>query len=164
ERIALLSDVLPTIPSGKRMFVEIKCGPEVLPAMKRTFIEVGVPSDRLAIITFGYETAAAAKRTFPEIPVYWLSSLKQDEQTGEFGPPRDELIAKAKAIGVDGLDLQARPVIDAEYVRAVKEAGLGFYVWTVNDPAEAKRLIEAGVDGITTDRPAYLREELGLSD
>ncbi|MEK9864606.1 MAG: glycerophosphodiester phosphodiesterase family protein, partial [Verrucomicrobiota bacterium] len=36
--------------------------------------------------------------------------------------------------------------------------------YTVNDPADARRLMEAGVDGITTDRPGFLREQLGLDD
>ena len=34
---------------------------------------------------------------------------------------------------------------------------LGFYVWTVNDRRMAKMLTDVGVDGITTDRPAFLR-------
>jgi glycerophosphoryl diester phosphodiesterase len=33
-------------------------------------------------------------------------------------------------------------------------------VWTVNDPAVARRMAALGVDGITTDRPAWLRERL----
>jgi glycerophosphoryl diester phosphodiesterase len=34
------------------------------------------------------------------------------------------------------------------------------YVYTVNAPEDARRLAEMGVAGITTDRPAYLRESL----
>jgi glycerophosphoryl diester phosphodiesterase len=30
----------------------------------------------------------------------------------------------------------------------------------VNDVEAARRLVAAGLDGITTDRPAYLREEV----
>jgi glycerophosphoryl diester phosphodiesterase len=43
----------------------------------------------------------------------------------------------------------------------VKAAGLKLYVWTVNDPAVARRMVEIGVHGITTDRPGWLREQLG---
>lgn len=162
ERMPVLADVLPLIPAGKRLFVEIKCGPEVLPPMKKAFEAAGVGGERITIITFGEDTAAEAKKTFPEIPVYWLSSIKQDEKIGEWGPPREELIATAKSLGVDGLDLQARPVIDAAYVKAVKDAGLAIHVWTMDDPAEARRLAEAGVESITTNRPGFLRRELGL--
>jgi glycerophosphoryl diester phosphodiesterase len=34
------------------------------------------------------------------------------------------------------------------------------YTWTVDDAAKARQLIDAGVDGVTTNRPAALRREL----
>ena len=37
---------------------------------------------------------------------------------------------------------------------------LKLLVWTVDDPVVAKRLAKAGVDGITTNRPRWLREQL----
>ena len=43
---------------------------------------------------------------------------------------------------------------------AIKSAGLKLYVWTVNDLGVARRMIGLGVDGITTDRPGWLRENL----
>lgn len=162
ERIPVLSEVLPTIPEGKRLYVEIKCGPEILPKLKEAFAETGVDGDEITIIAFDYDVIVGAKKLLPEIPAYWLSAPKQNEKTGEWSPSREELIAKAKAAGANGLDLKALPIIDADYVKAVKDAGLGIYVWTVNDAEEAKRLQSAGVDGITTDRPGYLKEELGL--
>jgi glycerophosphoryl diester phosphodiesterase len=33
-------------------------------------------------------------------------------------------------------------------------------VWTVDDPAIARRMRDAGVDGITTNKPKFLRDEL----
>jgi len=33
--------------------------------------------------------------------------------------------------------------------------------WTVNDPADMRRLIDWGVDGIITDYPDRLREVMG---
>ena len=60
----------------------------------------------------------------------------------------------------DGLDLQFKWPIDKAFVKQVNDAGLKVVVWTVNDPKIARRLIEAGVDGITTDRPGWMREQL----
>lgn len=34
ERIPTLSEVLKIVPAGKRIFVEVKCGPEILPELK----------------------------------------------------------------------------------------------------------------------------------
>ena len=70
------------------------------------------------------------------------------------------MIATAKRLKVDGLDLRAQPIIDAGYVKAVKDAGLEMHVWTVDDPAEARRLAGAGVQSITTNRPAFVRGAL----
>ena len=36
---------------------------------------------------------------------------------------------------------------------------LELHVWTVNDPGLARRMVEVGVDSITTDRPARILEE-----
>lgn len=162
ERIPLLTEVLATVPAGRRLFVEIKCGPEVLPALDRVFSESRVDGGQVTIIGFGYETMAAAKRLFPEIPVYWISR-KAPRPSGDADPARDALIAQATEAGLDGLHLQAWDTIDATFVRAVKAAGLDLVVWTVDDGADARRLAAAGVDGITTNRPGYLRTQLRLT-
>lgn len=43
--------------------------------------------------------------------------------------------------------------VDEELVRRCREAGVPVVPWTVNDPDHAKRLIEWGVAGLTTDFP-----------
>ena len=42
------------------------------------------------------------------------------------------------------------------------DAGLRVLVWTVNDPTQARRLIERGVDGIMTDHPRRMRKKLSV--
>jgi glycerophosphoryl diester phosphodiesterase len=70
------------------------------------------------------------------------------------------LIKKAKDAGLDGIDFGDAPVLDREFVSKVKQAGLGVYTWTVDSVQEAMRLQQAGVDGITTNRPGFLKESL----
>ncbi len=65
----------------------------------------------------------------------------------------------AKDKGLDGLDVDFAGITE-ELVRAAKAAGQKLYVWTVDDPDEALRLVKLGVDGITTNRPDWLREQL----
>ncbi len=50
--------------------------------------------------------------------------------------------------------------MDALFVQKVKSAGLKLYVWTVDDVELAKKLAVTGVDGITTNRPEWLRQKL----
>ena len=40
-RIPKLDDVLATIPEGKRIFIEVKCGPEIIPALAKSFRQSG---------------------------------------------------------------------------------------------------------------------------
>lgn len=43
-------------------------------------------------------------------------------------------------------------IVTPRFVEAVHESGAEVHVWTVNDPADMRRLVGAGVDGIVTDR------------
>lgn len=52
------------------------------------------------------------------------------------------------------------PVIDRATVVTAHRLGLPVHVWTVDDPAEMERLLDLGVDGIMSDRPAVLRDVL----
>lgn len=109
---------------------------------------------------------AAVPNTLTSVPQAgsWLFPLGKllatsDKNTKQY-PPIGELIAKAKAAQLDGLDLHYGFPIDADFVKQVHNAGLKLYVWTVDDPAIATRLAAAGVDGITTNRPEWLRQQL----
>jgi glycerophosphoryl diester phosphodiesterase len=155
-----LSEVLATIPNGKRLFIEIKCGSEILPELKRVLKAAGKKPEQTAIIGFSNETMRDAKKEFPDLKVYWVVGLKQNKTTKAWRPTVDTMIRKAKAAKLDGLDVSAKPIINRDYVANAKQAGLGFYVWTVNSKAHAARLVSFGVDGITTDRPGWLKQRL----
>ncbi|MGI8759091.1 MAG: glycerophosphodiester phosphodiesterase [Acidimicrobiales bacterium] len=51
-------------------------------------------------------------------------------------------------------------VTDSSLVEAAHDRGMQVHVWTIDDPAEMGRLLDLGVDGIMTDRPATLRKVL----
>ena len=72
-------------------------------------------------------------------------------------------LAGAHAAKFDGLNLCDSWPFDAALVRRIHDAGLLCYVWTVNDPVRARYLAEAGVDGIATDRPGWIRQQLAAN-
>jgi glycerophosphoryl diester phosphodiesterase len=162
EKIPTLDEVLSLVPKGKKLFIEIKCGTEVLPALEQSLRRAKTTPDQTVIITFGYEVAEAAKRRFPDRQVYWLFDYKPDKATGKY-PDVDDLIGKAKAARLDGLNLNEKFPLDAATVAKIHAAGLKLYTWTVDDAAKAQNLIRAGADGVTTNRPAALRRELAGS-
>jgi glycerophosphoryl diester phosphodiesterase len=52
-------------------------------------------------------------------------------------------------------------VVTREFIEAAHKRNLKVHVWTVNQPADMRRLLEMGVDGIMTDYPDRLLDVLG---
>ncbi|MBM4028177.1 MAG: glycerophosphodiester phosphodiesterase [Planctomycetes bacterium] len=157
EPIPFLEEILPTIPRGRKLYVEIKCGPEILPVLQPMLVQSGKLS-QIVIIGFDLETVTASKKLI-DVPTYWLKGTEKTKDTKEWIPHDPKLIQMAIDKGLDGLDVHYAGVTE-EFAQAVKAAGQKLYVWTVNDPDEARRLVRLGVAGITTDRPDRLRAQL----
>jgi glycerophosphoryl diester phosphodiesterase len=51
-------------------------------------------------------------------------------------------------------------VVDERFVDRAHRRGIQVHVWTIDDADEMTRLLDLGVDGIMTDRPAVLRDVL----
>ena len=52
------------------------------------------------------------------------------------------------------------PIVDERFVDVAHRLGVPVHVWTVDDPDVMDTLLDMGVDGIMTDRPAVLKEVL----
>lgn len=153
ERIPTLEEALEIVPDGRRLLVEIKCGLEILPALERILATSDRPRAAVLLMSFDFEVAASAKRHFPDIETHWI--VARESTSAEV------LAERARSAGLDGLNLDCRFPIDRGFVDAVRAAGLKLHVWTVDDLGLAVRLATAGVDSITTNRPGWLREQLG---
>lgn len=153
EKIPMLAEALAVVPSGRRLLVEIKCGVEILPVVEAAMQASGVSSSALLLMSFDCAVTAEAKRRFPAVEVWQIIEWRR-------GLAVADLIAQARAAGLDGLDLDKKFPLDAATVAQVHAAGLKLGVWTVDDSALARRLAAAGVDSITTNRPGWLRAAL----
>jgi glycerophosphoryl diester phosphodiesterase len=170
QRLPTLEQVLETLPPGRCVFIEIKDGPETIAPLIKA-VKSFCPS-RCRIIAFDPEVIAALKRSSPGMEAYWLVSRQYNRHTNQWEPSAAQLLTQARAIQADGLDLEASQVrqngqnilptqaVDASLVAALHDAGLKVYVWTIDDPHHAKLLQQAGVDGITTNRPAWMAPQL----
>jgi glycerophosphoryl diester phosphodiesterase len=159
EKIPTLNQVLAILPEGKRLFIEIKCGAEILPKIQRTFHSNCKRLPDLSLIGFSYETMKEAKARLPSLEVCWLSAFKPDPATRR-KPTADELLHQAVAARLDGLDLLHTGPLDAPFMEKARDLKQKVYVWTLDHASQARRLAALGVAGITTNRPGWLRDKL----
>ena len=156
-----LGDVLNEMPRNKRAFVEIKVGAEAIEPLADLLTHINRAAHDVAIISFNAETTRVAKERLPDHEVYLLIDQKLDAQTGQWEPDAAAMIRlRGHLKQADGLDVGIHPSVDAHLVEQVHAAGLKFVVWTIDDPVIAKEMVRLGVDGITTNRAAWMRREL----
>jgi glycerophosphoryl diester phosphodiesterase len=158
EPIPTLAEVLATVPTGKRLFVEIKCSVACLPQFVATIRNSPTPARQIVPIGFNLTTMRLIKWALPESEVCWVVAFHRALRG--WRPRAEWLIEKAREAGLDGLDVGARGPVDARFVQKIHAAGLKLYIWTVDSPKKARQLNLAGVDGITTNRPGWLRGQI----
>jgi glycerophosphoryl diester phosphodiesterase len=78
-------------------------------------------------------------------------------RTASFGVPSGRFPAPCAQVptGARGVTL-----VDERFLRCARARDIQIHVWTIDDRDEMARLLDLGVDGIMTDRPAVLREVL----
>lgn len=149
EKIPFIEEVINTVPEGKTLVVELKCGSEVLPYLKNAVEEYGV-NRHFTFIAFDLQTITDTKAVFPNYPCHWLCSNRLLLQKN---------LGTIPGKGLDGVSLSFG-LIDEKSAEDIKKLKMDLYTWTVDDSEEAKRLTGLGVKGITTNRPGWLREQL----
>jgi len=157
ERMPLLSEVLALLPEEGFLFVEIKCGPEIVAPLAATLAASAVPPERLRLLCFSAEMILALKEALPGYRACWLTDYRF---RGVWHPSLPEILATLKSCRADGLASRDRAPLDRELVAALRERSLELHVWTVDGVAAARRLCALGVDSVMTNRPGWLRRAL----
>jgi len=154
-RIPTLANVLKTVPEEGKIFIEIKCGPEILPVLEKDLEEAGLRHEQIVIISFNADVISGARERFPDIKASWLTGFRY--QRGKPEPNLVEVLATLQKTGATGLGSEAHERIDGNFVEAVLAAGFEFHVWTVNEPHIARRFARMGAQSITTDVPGLMK-------
>jgi glycerophosphoryl diester phosphodiesterase len=160
EPIPTLREVIATVPPGKRLFIELKSGPEILLPLAASLAEASLPQEQTVILSFSAEVVAEARQLLPGVKALWIAGYRRDWECGGWAPTIGEVLQTLERTGASGLASQARRFIDASFVRALRAAGMEFHVWTVDSPRTAARFIALGADSIVTNRPGWLRSRL----
>lgn len=150
SRIPLWTDTLQYL-GDREYYVEIKRGDvSVVAELIRLIEESKIPAEQFTMISFGDEVVKAYKEAAPQRRALLLIG-------GNPTVEPEEAIARMQACKADGLDLCAADNVDKAYVEKIHAAGFTMDVWTVDDPEKAQRFISYGVDGITSNCAAKLK-------
>ena len=164
ERMPALSDVLATLSGTRRLLIEIKCGAEIIPALQNVLSTWSGAFRQLTLIGFSLPAMQQVKRALPQIEALGLGVLEFDVEQQAWLPSIDTCLDMIRERGLDGAGLSDCAAIDREFVRRFHAAGFKLNVWTVDCPVAAGRLVDAGIDSLTTNRPGWMRAQLARQE
>jgi glycerophosphoryl diester phosphodiesterase len=156
-RLPTFAEVAATVPEGRKFYIEVKCGPEIVPALLRGILESGLDASQIVVISFNSNVIRELKKHAPGFKACWLSSF---EKSSPLDPGTAEVLATLRDIKADGFSSKADERLDPGYINAIRAAGFEYHCWTVDDPKVARRFLGLGAGSITTNRPAFLRKAL----
>ncbi len=141
ERVPSLVDVLRVLGPGLQVFVEVKSlspqfDPCVLDALRQ-----GPNPAGYAVHGFDHRVVQRLGREYP--------ALRRGVLSASY-PVRP--LAALEDAGATML-WQERTLVDRSLADALHAEGMQLIVWTVDDPAEMRQLLELGADAICTNRP-----------
>ena len=76
EPVPRLADALDVLPDDKQIYIEIKCGAEIIDPLKKIMSDYSRLRENIVLFGFGYETIRSVKNVMPHHKVLWI---------GEFG-------------------------------------------------------------------------------
>jgi len=145
ERVPTLGEVLDLVGDRLHVDTEIKANA----AGEAVLREVEGRDMRWLISSFDWDVLRYVRSRRDDV-VLWPLTIGATE----------DAIAVAKEIGAPALAIWQKAV-DADVVAHLREQGLGFWPWTVNDPELAGTLVGWGAIGICTDDPARIQAHFG---
>ena len=160
EQIPTLSEVLDTVPRDKRIYIEIKSGPEIVPFLEKDLIKSRLLPEQVMIIAFDAGVIAAVKQSLPMLKAFWLTDFTRNDPYGLWTPSAEAILETVTLCRADGVDLQAHSVVDRSFVQLLHTHKKEVHAWDVNDPATARRFEEMGAESLTTNHPGQIRTVL----
>ena len=158
EPILRLEDLLGAWPDV-RFNLDIKAG-GVLPPLVRAVRRLKV-ADRVCLASFSDARIAAARRLFgPTVCTALGPRGVAALRLSSYSPRAAGLVRIPAGCAQVPLQLGGRALVDERFIAAAHARGLQVHVWTVDTEEDTTAMLDMGVDGVMTDRPAMLREVL----
>jgi glycerophosphoryl diester phosphodiesterase len=154
-QVPLLSEALAACPDNV-FLVETKAGSRIVEETIRVVRECNAVN-RFIIAAFNTELMKRARELAPEMATCFdfnsgldMIQVLRDGGWEEY-QPGDDMLAISE-------DIRERAGITPAEIAAIREKGVIYQEHTINDPDEMRRLLDAGIDSILTDRPDVLDE------
>ncbi len=127
---------------------------------------------RVSILSFDWRVLQVVQRIAPEIPTVYLTV--QQRSFDNIGTDRREgspwtagfqykdygsIPRMVKAAGGRTWSPYFEDLTEAK-LKEAHDLGIQVAVWTVNEPAQIKKMLDLGVDGIISDRPDLVRQAM----
>lgn len=157
-QIPTIGEVFETIPEGKKIYIEIKCGLEIVLPLLRDLEKSKLNNEQVVFICFNANVIRAIKRKVPEFKAYWLCSIKKN-RAGFVTPSLETALATLRQIKADGMS-SSKDGIGDRFIEGVQRAGFEHHVWTVNDANTARWFADHGTLSVTTDFPGKIKDAL----
>ncbi|SNS30589.1 glycerophosphoryl diester phosphodiesterase [Geodermatophilus saharensis] len=155
EPVLRLEELLGAWPDV-RFNLDIKAA-GVLAPLVRTVRRMGM-ADRICLGSFSDARVAAARRLFgPSVCTSLGPRGVAALRLSSYSPRAAGLVRMQAGCAQVPLQLGGRALVDERFVSAAHARGLQVHVWTVDTPEETTAMLDLGVDGIMTDRPAMLK-------
>jgi glycerophosphoryl diester phosphodiesterase len=158
EPILRLEELLGAWPDV-RFNLDIKAA-GVLAPLVRSVRRLDV-ADRICLASFSDARIAAARRLFgPSVCTSLGPRGVAALRLSSYSPRAAGLVRIQAGCAQVPLQLGGRALVDERFIAAAHARGLQVHVWTVDTAEECTAMLDLGVDGVMTDRPAMLRELL----
>ncbi|WAC65947.1 glycerophosphodiester phosphodiesterase family protein [Agrococcus sp. SL85] len=151
ETVPELREALLALPDA-RWNIDLKSDAAVVPAV-RAIVEARAV-DRVLLTSFSERRRRRARALLPEV----ATSASQGIVLRALAAQRAGLRALLARVLSDVVAVQVPrraagvELVTARSVAALHAAGVEVHVWTVNEAAEMRELLDLGVDGLVTDR------------
>jgi glycerophosphoryl diester phosphodiesterase len=160
-RIPTLREVLAAFPDDL-INIEIKnTAPQTAPyeqALAELLREFGRTDDAI-VVSFTDNATEIFKLYAPEVSTAVGTAQAAAFWTSAQGPLPGAPNPRHHALQVP-VELEGLTVVTPEFVQRAHANGLAVHVWTINDRPTMEWLVDIGVDGVMTDRPALLEQVL----
>ena len=157
EKIPTLDTVLSAVPDDKILLLELKEGPELIPAIERTLVSMYVKWHNLWFMSFDLSTLGLIN----SIHADWQTILLVDNPGTDPSSELSRKINDAQSVRANGLGLANTWLKTVQSIPRLNNSQLLLSVWTVNDPSDAQNWASLGAAMITSDYPGQISASLG---